>query len=264
LVNGEWKEIAKATTIGYKRILRFPTVEATKLRFNITGSKACPLISEIGVYNAPQILTPPSIIRNQAGEITITPADAESEIYYTLDGSEATKNSTIYTGPVQTDGKIKVSAVSVEPSSGKTSPVTTEEFGLPRAKWKILGVDSERAYAVLDGNPATAWHQKRGSKLPLDLVIDLGEELTLTGFRYYPDQSLWGPGIITQYKFFISSDNKKWKLADEGEFANIKNNPVWQTKTFAADKARFIKFQALANTEGNDNTGYAEIDIITN
>ena len=26
LVDGNWKELAKATTIGYKRILRFPTV----------------------------------------------------------------------------------------------------------------------------------------------------------------------------------------------------------------------------------------------
>jgi alpha-L-fucosidase len=80
-VGGEWKEITKGTTIGYKRILRFPTVEATQLRFNITSSKACPLISNIGVYNAPQILPAPSIIRNQLGEIIIVPYDKESEIY---------------------------------------------------------------------------------------------------------------------------------------------------------------------------------------
>ena len=66
-VNGNWQELAKATTIGYKRILRFPTVTATKLRFNITDSKACPVISNVGIYNAPQILTPPTIIRNQNG-----------------------------------------------------------------------------------------------------------------------------------------------------------------------------------------------------
>jgi hypothetical protein len=71
LVDGNWKELAKATTIGYKRILRFPTVEATQLRFSITDSKSCPVISNIGIYNAPQILTSPTIIRNQSGEITI-------------------------------------------------------------------------------------------------------------------------------------------------------------------------------------------------
>ena len=33
LVDGNWKELAKATTIGYKRILRFPSVKATQVRF---------------------------------------------------------------------------------------------------------------------------------------------------------------------------------------------------------------------------------------
>jgi len=51
------------TTIGYKRILRFPTVTATQLRFTILDSKACPLISKVGVFNAPQVLTQPRMIR---------------------------------------------------------------------------------------------------------------------------------------------------------------------------------------------------------
>ncbi|MFC0181879.1 Alpha-L-fucosidase [Pseudarcicella hirudinis] len=43
-------EIAKGTTIGNKRILRFPTQKSSKIRVNITDSKASPVISEIGVY----------------------------------------------------------------------------------------------------------------------------------------------------------------------------------------------------------------------
>jgi len=58
LVDGKWKELAGATTIGYKRILCFPTVEAMQVRFTIADSKSCPVISNIGIYNAPQILTP--------------------------------------------------------------------------------------------------------------------------------------------------------------------------------------------------------------
>jgi len=61
LVDNEWKQLAKETTIGYKRILRFPTVTATQLRFTITDSKACPLISRVGVFNAPEVLTPANI-----------------------------------------------------------------------------------------------------------------------------------------------------------------------------------------------------------
>jgi alpha-L-fucosidase len=262
-VDGNWQELAKATTIGYKRILRFTTVTATKLRFSITDSKACPVISNVGVYNAPQILTQPTIIRNQAGEVSIIPADAESEIYYTLDGSEATKNSTKYNGPFQTEGKIKVSAVSVEPSSGKSSAATFEEFGLPRKDWKIIGIENEKAYRILDGNLATAWRHGDETKLPVDLVVDLGNDLTLSGFKYYPEQNSWQPGIITHYEFYISTDGKKWKLVSEGEFANIKNNPLWQTKQFEPVTARYIKFQALKNTENNNRIGYAEIDVIT-
>ena len=69
-VEGEWKELARATTIGDKRILRFATVEATKLRFDISDSKSCPVISNIGIYNAPQLLDPPCIIRNPASELS--------------------------------------------------------------------------------------------------------------------------------------------------------------------------------------------------
>lgn len=264
MVDGNWKELAKATTIGYKRILRFPTVTTTQLRFSITNSKACPLISNIGIYDAPQILTPPKIIRNQAGEIHIIPADAESEIYYTLNGSTPTKESEKYTGPFQTEGKLKINAIAFEPESGKSSPVTSEEFDLPRKDWKLVGVGDQKAYAVLDGNTSTVWHQPRDTKLPADLVIDLGKEQQIAGFRYFPDQTLWGPGIITDYEFYVSADSKKWKLASEGEFSNIKNNPLWQTKKFESVKARYVKLRALKNTENNNNIGYAELDLITN
>ncbi len=263
-VDGNWIELAKASTIGYKRILRFPTVEAKKIRFSISDSKSCPVISNIGVYHAPQILDPPSIIRNQAGEIIITPADDESLLYFTLDGSDATKASKKYAGPFTTEGKVEVSAIAHEPLSGKSSPVSHEKFDLPRTDWRILGSDDKKAYAVLDGDPSTTWHQSKDKKMPLDLVIDLGKEQSLVGFRYYPDQGLWGPGIITNYQFYLSPDNKKWKLVDHGEFSNIKNNPTWQIKKFAPENARYFKLRALSNTEGNDNTGYAEIDIITN
>ena len=264
LVDGNWKEIANATTIGYKRILRFPTVKAAKIRFNITDSKSCPVISNIGIYDAPQILTTPSIIRDQSGEIIITPADEESVVYYTLDGRVPTTKSKKYSGPFQTEGKLDVSAIAYEPSSGKSSPVCNEKFDLPRKGWKIVGVDDEKAYAVLDGNPATAWHQSKNKKLPIDLVIDMGKEQNICGFRYLPDQAIWGPGIIINYQFYVSKDNIKWKLVDKGEFSNIKNNPLWQIKKFATEKARYFKLRALINTEGNDNIGYAEVNVITN
>jgi alpha-L-fucosidase len=263
LVDGNWKEMVKATTIGYKRVIRFSSVKATQLRFNITDSKSCPVISNIGIYDAPQILDAPSVIRNQSGEITITPVEAESVVYYTLDGSIPTTKSEKYAGPLHTEGKLEIRAIAYEPASGKSSPECHEKFDMPRKDWKIVGINDEKAYAILDGNPSTAWHQSSDKKLPIDLVIDLGKEQNLCGFRYFPDQGLWGPGIITKFQFFLSVNNIEWKQVDQGEFSNIKNNPLWQSKKFAPEKARYIKLRAMSNTEGNDTIGYAEIEIIT-
>ncbi len=264
LVDGNWKEVANATTIGYKRILCFPSVKATQVRFTVTDSKSCPVISNIGIYDAPQILTAPSVMRNQSGEIIITPADKESAVYYTLDGSVPTPKSKKYTSPFQAEGKLDVRAIAYDHVSGKSSPECREEFDISRKDWKIVGIDDEKANAILDGNPSTAWHQSRDKQMPVDLVIDLGKEENLSGFRYLPDQGIWNPGIITNYQFYVSMDNKEWKLVDQGEFSNIKNNPLWQVKKFAVIKARYIRLRALKNTEGNNNTGYAEVDVITN
>ena len=48
--NGNWQEVAKGTTIGYKRILRINPVEAQKVRLVISDSKACPVNSNVELY----------------------------------------------------------------------------------------------------------------------------------------------------------------------------------------------------------------------
>jgi alpha-L-fucosidase len=48
-----WVMVASGTTIGYKRLLRFPNVATDKIRINIRQAKACPVISKIGLFLAP-------------------------------------------------------------------------------------------------------------------------------------------------------------------------------------------------------------------
>ena len=64
LVDGQWQPLKDAlvedgkdglTTIGHRRIICFPTVTATQLRFTITDSKAEPIIKKLGVYLAPEL-----------------------------------------------------------------------------------------------------------------------------------------------------------------------------------------------------------------
>ncbi len=52
---GAWKEFARGTTVGYKRLLRFPDVTASKVRLRVLDSRVCPTLSGFGLYHAPPI-----------------------------------------------------------------------------------------------------------------------------------------------------------------------------------------------------------------
>ena len=208
LVDGKWKELARQTTIGYKRILVLPTVTATQLRFTITDAKSNPVIAAVGVYNAPQVLLPPTITRTKIGDVRISSADPESTVYYTLDGSLPTLKSRLYTAPIKTDGKVAISALAYDAASKKSSPVTTEKFDIAHKNWTIANLTDKGANAVIDGDPASAWYQPENKALPVDLVIDLGQEETLAGFKYLPGQGRTN-GIISTYEFAVSPNNQQ-------------------------------------------------------
>ncbi len=59
-----WKVIASGTTIGYKRLLRFPRLQAGMVRIRITSSRQNPEISEIGLYLIPERLVPVTSQKN--------------------------------------------------------------------------------------------------------------------------------------------------------------------------------------------------------
>ena len=53
LSDGRWISLVDGTTIGYKVIRKFPVIRASKIRVKITGSKACPVISNVELFRAP-------------------------------------------------------------------------------------------------------------------------------------------------------------------------------------------------------------------
>ncbi|MCX6567419.1 MAG: alpha-L-fucosidase [Candidatus Aminicenantes bacterium] len=50
---GAWKPLARGTTIGFKRILRFPPVSARKVRLVVEKSRTNPMLSSFGLYRSP-------------------------------------------------------------------------------------------------------------------------------------------------------------------------------------------------------------------
>jgi alpha-L-fucosidase len=49
-----WKQFAAATSIGNQRLLRTPSITSDKIRLRVTKAAACPAISEVGLFRAPE------------------------------------------------------------------------------------------------------------------------------------------------------------------------------------------------------------------
>ena len=259
--DGKWETIEEQTTIGYKRLLRFPPVTATKVRFTILDAKASPLISNIGLYNAPALLVTPQFSRDKNGQVTLTPADESTEIFYTLDGSKPTDKSLRYTTPFSVIHPTTLKFVAYDQSKKLYSEVASYSLDIPKTKWKVLSTIND-IQKIVDEDPIS-WFIQEKSKTPTAVTIDLGELLNLKGFIYLPSQDRWAEGTISHYIFEVSTDNVHWKKVSEGEFGNIKNNPIEQRIRFAEEKARYIKLTAVKTVDDTNRVSYAEIGIIT-
>ncbi|SHK79343.1 alpha-L-fucosidase [Chitinophaga jiangningensis] len=263
LENGQFREVAKASTIGHKRILELPKLTTTQVRVNILDAKACPVIREVGLYLAPVLVTQPVLQRNNKGDVIVANATVDQHIYYTTDGSTPGTKSNLYKmGEVialPSGGVVK--AVSIHTENGKTerSAVTSVGYDVAPAKWTVQPAAAARA---IDGQAGTAWVSEAG--YPQELVVDLSEALTLKGFTYTPVTNAHTGGVIYGYEFYTSGDGKAWTKAAAGMFANIKNNPVQQSITFSPVKARYIKLVATRPAaEGDKKVSVAELGIIT-
>ncbi len=253
--SGQWKEIARETTIGKKRILRLADVTTSQLRFVVDSALASPLINVIEVYRAPAVLSPPGITRDDQDMTTLVAGQEMAEIYYTVDGSDPDKNSTRYHSPFLFNKKGNIRAVVIDPVSGNTSPVVQSQLDIPKKGWKVRSGDR----MMIDGDPHTFSSLESGKSA----IIDLGNTHRLSGLTYTPDQSRYARGIIREYRLSVSQNGEKWKEVARGEFSNIKNNPIQQTIRFSPIKSSYIKFEALSTVDEVDEWRIAEMDVIT-
>ena len=101
-LNGKWFKINAfdtLSTIGYKRIVRFNTVELDKLIIYFEESRGPLCINNIEAYCAPVLLTEPTISRDFDNYVKIESSDKDAAVFYTLDGSEPNENSLRYDKP---------------------------------------------------------------------------------------------------------------------------------------------------------------------
>ncbi|MCT3919055.1 alpha-L-fucosidase [Elizabethkingia anophelis] len=277
-IDGEWKEIATATNIGYKRILRFSEVTTRKIRLRVLQDRGRVAISRIAAYyykmRPPQL----TILQDKTGKVSIDEKkqpfdwknqdkkdvkdkDKDFNIYYTTDGSEPGINSLKYNGPFEKEqGTIKAVAI----LKGDRGAVQTEVVGIAKNKWKLAeskeGTKNHSAEAAFDANPKTFW-QSENQNVPQNLSLDLGALYTLTGMAYIP-QTAFGGGMMAKGIVEISADGKKWEAISAFEFGNLVNNPSKRSLYFKqAVKARYVRVTAQEIAGNSQALTIAELDF---
>ena len=277
-INNEWKEIAAATNIGYKRILRFPEVTASKFRLRILASRLNPAIANFSAHyyhtRPPQL----AIARNLDGAVTIQPLEHEFnwkphgenvlgninngvEIFYTTNGTNPTASSKKYVAPFElVKGEVKAVAI-VKNNPGA---VTSEVIGITKKDWKIVTVSSEleqhKALNAIDEKKQTYWQSKPGEPAPF-IVVDLGKAYALNAFAYTP-QKQNGEGMMAKGTIKISVDGTSWKEAESFEFGNLINDPSTRKHVFkSVVNARYIRIEATQIAANEKSLAIAELDF---
>lgn len=271
LENEQWVKIGEGTSIGACRLIRLQqNVVASKVRLRITGGAACVALSDFGLFREPAHLVAPSVARNRAGMVAISTESPVGSIHYTLDGSEPDLGSPVYSAPFElvTGGMVKARSFEEDKSS---SELTTKEFGVAKRGWRIVadskgnapGAGVERA---IDEDEHTVWSTlKRDSSsvagLPQDMVVDMGKEENVQAFTYLPRQDKKTDGTADRYVFYTGSDGENWTKVAEGEFSNIRSNPLEQVVPLEHPvTARYFRFSIL-HVVGGNGVVVAEVGI---
>lgn len=256
--NAQWKPVEavdSTTTVGYKRIVRFHTVKADKIRIHFTNARGPLCINNVEAFHAPALVTEPIISRNGSDKVTIEAGDQGSDIYYTTDGTEPTTKSARYSEPFAFSKKGTVKAISHDASFNKKSPVSSIRFDIPASTYMLVNPKDEKASVMLDGNGYTAYYLPEGKQ---QLELELKEEALISGFTYVPNQNRDASGHISNYQLYVNNI----KVA-EGEFSNIKHNPIAQEIRFKPTKGKLIRLVATRITENGKRAGIGEFSVIT-
>ncbi len=140
-------------------------------------------------------------------------------------------------------------------------------FRLPQSLIKILSYDSEEqgegnVEHVFDGDPTTFWHTNYSggvAKHPHFILLDLGQEVELSGFEYLPRQDQ-GNGRIGKYQIRVGYAQDQLVTIKEGTWPN---SAALQRLLFDQPvKTRFIELRALEEVRGNEWTSIAELNFL--
>lgn len=259
-INEQWVEVASATTVGYKRVLRFPSITTKRVRINIQQSLDSPILSKIALFAAKEYLAEPRITRSKEGFVSITCASSDPNVYYTLDGSNPTIESLLYKEPFAFPEGGRVKAIAVIEEGKSKSLIASAKFDIAPTKWEVIAPSFMNLDNIIDGREDTFAEVYKSHPV----IVDLGEELPLRGLVYVPSLNPRASNVY-RFNYYISNDGKYWtKVVDNASFPNMKNKPTRQELLFGKTvNARYIKFMSLESVKRGSKYAIAELSVIT-
>ena len=157
----------------------------------------------------------------------------------------------------------------VVPPSGKVHKI--EDKGLiPAGEMKLIRFSSEnggndrRAAYAIDGNPRTVWHSQFSEKLavhPHELVIDLGADYEVRGFRYLARQDGGWNGAFADTEFYVGSSPDDF----DSPVAKVKFKKIRTAQRADCDqpvRGRYLRIRILSEVGGNAWGSAAEIGVV--
>ena len=137
---------------------------------------------------------------------------------------------------------------------------------IPKKDWSLLYYDSEEIYdpglakMSFDDDPSTIWHTRWSTgtdSLPHEIHFDLGQEYRLFTFAY-KGRAEGSNGRVKDFELYLSNDTLDWgKPVYTGSFQNV-SAPQTITLDSNGINARFMRFKALSEINGNPWTTVAE------
>lgn len=247
-VKGQWQLFGKGTAIGASRLVKGPKVTAEAIKVSITKGKASICISDIGVFNSPELPKEnlPVISRDEKGQVHIVGESKNASIVYEKNRNAISATSTPYQAPFLMSESGSVSAAFLN-KDGSTSRISTVTFGILPQNWTLYKnqatqTTTDNKQLALDSNPKTVWVIDITSQGTDALILDTQKNQLVKGISYVPDPAN-GQGNITHYALYGSQNGNDWQLIQEGEFSNIEANPRPQRINIPKDKGqlRYLK-----------------------
>ena len=210
------------------------------------------------------VCQPVSCERLSNGNIRMTTPTAGAAIYYSIDGGEYLRYTTTLNHP----DACHIDAYCSHDGM-MDSPVIGYDFALfiNKGVWKLVSADSQHkdneARLAFDNNLSTFWHTEYvGTEpaCPHTLVVDMVNNYRVTAFTYNGRCDGNQNGMVKSFEVYLSTDGKTWGTpAVKGEFKNTTSLQVAKLST--PKEARYFKFVALSEINGNKWTSAAEVGI---